>query len=218
MKDTSELWDAKARLVLAARSVPKSMADTALGEVSGHCADSGERPEEAFGTPAEFATAVATERVPAEARAGYDRDGLVPGDYRFAGLATAGIVAVLAGVCLWVSTGTTLALTPAGLVGTALAAAALASAFGATSSLSVAGVPRVIGWRLASATAVVLAAVAFTTLPKTELGGVPTPALCVIGIVLLYVAARGKPAHEALIDLLIDSNLATLMVAGSVTT
>lgn len=48
--------------------------------------------------------------------------------------------------------------------------------------------------------------IAWTAAPHAdELIGLPLPE---------FVAQRGKPAHEALIDLLIESNLATLMVVG----
>jgi N-acyl-D-amino-acid deacylase len=48
--------------------------------------------------------------------------------------------------------------------------------------------------------------IAWTAAPKAdELIGMPVPE---------FVRQRGKPAHEALIDLLIESNLATLMVVG----
>ena len=48
--------------------------------------------------------------------------------------------------------------------------------------------------------------IAWTAAPNaSELIGMPLPE---------FVAQRGKPAHEALIDLLIESNLATLMVLG----
>jgi N-acyl-D-amino-acid deacylase len=48
--------------------------------------------------------------------------------------------------------------------------------------------------------------IAWTAAPNAaELIGLPLPA---------FVAQRGKPTHEALIDLLIESNLATLMVLG----
>ena len=61
MTTTSTPWNDLARLELALRGVPKTLADEALAEVDEHCADTGDTPEEAFGAPADFAAEIAAE-------------------------------------------------------------------------------------------------------------------------------------------------------------
>ncbi|MGP3944381.1 hypothetical protein [Streptomyces sp. 6N106] len=197
MTDETTQWNARTRLALAARSVDTTTADTVLDEVAQHCADSGETPYEAFGTPDEYADTVISERIPPEARAGLHADGLTRADHLSSALAQTGVVTLIAGVFLWGGSGTMLSVTPAGLTGSALTAVALISACLAL-TFSGSRLRAAAAWGLTALVAVMLAAVAFTTLPITRLGRLPTPALCMLGVVLLWSATRSGPVshHE----------------------
>ncbi|MBL1111424.1 hypothetical protein JK364_03220 [Streptomyces sp. 110] len=201
--ETVEVWYARARLTLATRSVPRETADTVLNEVGQHCAESGEHPREAFGSPAEFAATVATERVPDQIRAIYDRDGLTPADRLSGVFGSLGMSTVVVGLLLWISAGGTLTLTKAGLAGTAVTALALATAFVAAHGPRSGARRRAVGWWFASAATTILAAIAFTTLPRTGLGTLPTPIICLAGIVLMAIwfAVPGKPTGEGGLDI-----------------
>ncbi|MFJ6985905.1 MULTISPECIES: hypothetical protein [unclassified Streptomyces] len=188
-------WDAQMRLELAAASVDRATADTVLAEVAQHCAESGESPEEAFGTPREYAVAVVRERVPVEERARRNRDGLTRADDVFAALTTTGVTALLAGAYLWISTGIMPPLTAAGLVGTTFTAVALPSASLAL-TVSRHRLRTAAAWAVVALVSVVSAAVAFTTLPTTDFGRFPSPALCALGIALLWSATRTGPTTE----------------------
>ncbi|MGW3434599.1 hypothetical protein ACWDHW_42850 [Streptomyces melanosporofaciens] len=200
--ETVEVWYARARLTLAAWPVPRETADTVLNEVGQHCAESGEHPREAFGSPAEFASMVAAERVPDQIRAAYDRDGLTPADRISAVFGLLGMSTVMAGVWLWISAGGTLTLTKAGLAGTVLTTLALATALVAAHGPRSGARRRAVGWWCVSAATTILAAIAFTTLPRTGLGTLPTPIVCLAGVVLMAIwfAVPGKPTSKGGLD------------------
>ncbi|AGP52447.1 hypothetical protein [Streptomyces rapamycinicus] len=202
--ETVEVWYARVRLRLAALSVPGDTADTVLTEVGQHRAESGEHPREAFGSPAEFAATVAAERVPDQVRAARDRDGLTPADRRSGVFGLLGMSTVVAGVLLWISTGGSLPLTLAGLAGTALTALALATALVAAHGPRSASRRRAVGWWSASAATTILAAIAFTALPRTGLGRLPTPIVCLVGIALMAIwfAVPGKPTSKGGLDVI----------------
>ncbi|MET8448013.1 hypothetical protein [Streptomyces sp. NPDC005209] len=189
MTDTDTRWKARLRLALAAQSVDRATADLVLDEVEQHCAHSGETPEDAFGKPEEYAVAVVRDRIPPQERTGRRWDGLTRADHAFAAVTQTGIAAVVAGACLCAGYGTTLPLTPAGTTGVALTGVALLSAC-LTASLARSRARGAAGWGAATLAALVLAATAFTTLPTTSLGRLPAPALCVLGVLLLWGAAR----------------------------
>ncbi|MCZ7456134.1 hypothetical protein [Streptomyces sp. WMMC940] len=181
MTDEIARWSAWVRLGLAAHSVDSALAEEVLEEVAQHCANSGESPEHAFGMPEAYAAAVVGERVPPEERLRH-RDGRTPEATARAALAPIGTAALVAGACLWVADGFTLALTPAGLVGSPFIAVALTA--GHFAAYTARPRRRAAGWVLV-ATATVLGATAFTALPDLALGHLPAPVLCLLGLVLL---------------------------------
>ncbi|MFJ6631735.1 hypothetical protein ACIQMR_10105 [Streptomyces sp. NPDC091376] len=193
MTDEVTRWNARVRLALAAQPVDSALADTVLEEVAQHCADSGESPEDAFGTPEAYAATVVSERVPPEERLRHQGGQAQAATVR-AALVPIGTAALVAGACLWVANGITLALTPGGLVGSSFVAMALmGSHLAATASRSR---RRIAGWVLV-AVATVLGATAFTTLSQKAFGHLPAPALCLLGLALLGCATRSnKPAAE----------------------
>ncbi|KUN03528.1 hypothetical protein AQI95_23865 [Streptomyces yokosukanensis] len=189
MTDANTRWNARTRLALAARSVDMATADMVLDEVEQHCADSGETPEDAFGEPEEYAAAVVRERLPPEDRTGRRWDGLTRVDHESAALAQTGVAALVAGGCLWMWRGTLADVTSAGLAGGVLLGVAVPSAC-LTATLSRSRARGVLGWGSATLITLLLAAAAFTVLPTTSLGRFPAPALCALGVALLWAAAR----------------------------
>ncbi|MFD2419822.1 hypothetical protein [Amycolatopsis pigmentata] len=170
-----ERWEARARLALAARGVGKEFADARMEEVARHCAESGQRPEEAFGTAEEFAATVEPEEAP-EHR-GDDRSS--------SALMLYGVLAVLGGAWAWISEGLMLPATMAGLAGTALLVCMIYGVL-LFLSLSKEGKPRRAPWILGAVVLLVpLAAVAFELLPRKELFPLPAPLLIAFGIALL---------------------------------
>ncbi|MEU6705409.1 hypothetical protein [Streptomyces wuyuanensis] len=191
MTDEVTRWNARVRLALAARSADSALADTVLAEVAQHCADSGERPEDAFGPPEAYAAAVVAERIPPEERLRHT--GVGPAATFRDALAPIGAAALVAGACLWAINGSTLSLTPGGLVGTSFVAVALAA--GCLAVTAPGSRRRFAGWVIAAA-ATVLGAIAFTVLSKGAVGRLPTPVLCLLGLALLGWAARDRPTPD----------------------
>ncbi|MCX4820388.1 hypothetical protein OG883_10795 [Streptomyces sp. NBC_01142] len=192
MTDEVTRWNARVRLALAAQSVDSTLTDTVLEEVAQHCADSGESPEDAFGMPEAYAATVVSERFPPEERLRH-RGRQTPAATIRAALAPIGTAALVAGACLWVANGFTLALTPGGLVGSSFIAVALTCGYlAATASRSR---RRAAGWVLLAA-ATVLGATAFTVLSRRAFGHLPAPVLCLLGLALLGWATRDKPTAD----------------------
>ncbi|MFJ3231849.1 hypothetical protein [Streptomyces sp. NPDC086787] len=193
MTDANTRWKARVRLALAERSVGGTVADEVLDEVDQHCAQSGERPEEAFGTPEEYAAAVVRDRLPPERRTG--RHGPTRADHVRGLLGQAGLVALLGGGWAWVRIGTMLNVSPASLAGSALTGVAMTTTW-LTVSLARTRRRGARRWGAVTAAAVLLAATAFMTLPRTALGRVPAPALCALGVLLLWAALRADRTPE----------------------
>ncbi|MFD4246026.1 hypothetical protein ACFWP3_31205 [Streptomyces sp. NPDC058525] len=191
--DAVTRWNARARLALAAHSVGGATADTVLDEVAQHCADSGESPHDAFGSPEEFAATVVTERVPPEERLRRMGDGPTFGQALRTAAAPVGLAALAAGACIWIADGPVFPVTPAGLAGTSLIAMALAG--GGLVATARNRRRRALGWG-AVAAATVAAATALTALPGQPLGHLPAPLLCVLGLALLWAAIRTTPTAE----------------------
>ena len=187
MTSDPEQWKARARLELARRGVGKDLADTVLAEVDEHCADSGADPATAFGPPGAFADTVLHERVPPERRADLDRFGLTGGERRSEVIAQLGLFLALAGVVGWVGTGLLIPLTVAGLVGSVVLIAAVTAALYAVHEARAGGRPRAmaLSWCVVAVLGV-LAALAFTGLPKAQLGVLPAPVITVAGVALLW--------------------------------
>ncbi|MFI1395885.1 hypothetical protein [Streptomyces sp. NPDC020681] len=192
MTDEVTRWHARVRLALAAQSVDSTLTDTVLDEVAQHCADSGESPQDAFGTPEAYAATVVSERFPPEERLRHQR-GQTPAATVRAALAPIGVAALVAGACLWVANGFTLALTPAGSIGSAFIAIALTGGHLALTASRFRR--RAAGWVLLAA-ATVLGATAFTALSDKPFGHLPAPVLCVLGLALLWWATRNKPTAD----------------------
>ncbi|MCP3804688.1 hypothetical protein NLX83_36010 [Allokutzneria sp. A3M-2-11 16] len=187
-------WDERARLELARNGVGAEVADAVLAEVEQHCADSGESRQEAFGTPAEFAGTVAAERVPIGERAARDRRGFTARQRRSAMIGFFGFQLLLIGVVVWAEVGATVPLTMAGVVGTALCVAAAVGAVFAAFELRPAGRPRSVGKAFVVVGAgVVLGAMSYEWLPRTQLFRMPVLVIPALGVVVLLWAVRRGP-------------------------
>ncbi|MFD5887934.1 hypothetical protein ACFWHQ_18420 [Streptomyces sp. NPDC060334] len=193
MTDAATRWNARTRLALAAHSVDSATADAVLAEVEQHCVDSGESPQDAFGTPEEYAAAVFGERVAPEERLRHVRNDLTPVQAFCRAAAPVGLAALTVGAGLWMMNGLMSAVTPGALTGSSLIATALAG--GVVASTIRDRRRRSLGWG-AAATAAVIGAVAFTSLSDRPLGHLPTPSLCVLGLVLLWTAIRAESTEN----------------------
>ncbi|WP_103528312.1 hypothetical protein [Streptomyces sp. SM12] len=192
--DTYTGWYGRLRLALVTRSVDNDTAGAVIDEVVQHCAETGESPEEAFGPADEYATTVARERVPPEARAGRRWDGLTRRDHTGVALMLTGWLTVLTGGVLWASRGTMIPLTTAGLTGTVLVGLALLTG---CLAVTLSGYRNGVAGRWAVATVVLtaLAVAAFTALPADSLPRMPAPVIPAPGVALLvWGLAHGSEA------------------------
>ncbi|MEU0843200.1 hypothetical protein ABZ370_27480 [Streptomyces sp. NPDC005962] len=202
MSESADMWEFRARFALAERSVGNDVCDSVLAEVAAHCAESGERPEDAFGLPDDFAETVAAERLPADVRAGADPDAWTTADYAVVVTAQWGWMTFLVGAGEFVMNGLMTDLTAAALVGGVFIAAAVGALHGAQFALHAGSRNRAAAYGLATFVAIVLTVVAFAETPDTVLAHVPTPAICVVGILLpawaLFYNPPTAPAQERL--------------------
>ncbi|PRY41572.1 hypothetical protein [Umezawaea tangerina] len=186
---TTTLWSDRARWELALLGVDAALADEVLAEVREHCADSGERPEQAFGEPADFAAGIAADRMPLADRANRDRSGTTVFEAWSAVMASAALVTILAGAALWLWNGLLVPLTPAGLAGIPILYAALLCLLYAVVVARPLGKPRtVVPAGIATAVLVVLAACAFVLLPREAVASMPAPVLLAAGVLLAWWA------------------------------
>ncbi|HWO61374.1 MAG TPA: hypothetical protein VNO31_15200 [Umezawaea sp.] len=189
MTTTSTPWNDPARLELALRGVHKTLADEVLAEVEEHCADTGDTPEEAFGTPAVVTAEVADHRVPPVDRAKRDRGGTTVFEAWSAVIGRVGLTAVVVGVFAWFRQGFTIPLTPAGLTGVPIVYAAMMSLLYAGTIARLLGKPRTVvpAW-IAAGAFVVPAACAFVLLPRDPVASMPVPTFLVVGGLLVWWA------------------------------
>lgn len=197
MTTTSTPWSDLARLELALRGVDKALADEVLAEVEEHCADSGETPEEAFGTPVDFAASITAERVPLADRAKRDRSGTTVFEAWSAVIGRVGLTTMMVGVVAWFKQGLTIPLTPAGLTGVTIVYAAMLSLLYAANIARLIGKPRTVvpAW-IATAVLVVLAACAFVLLPREAVASMPAPMFLVAGGLLVWWAYARESATD----------------------
>ncbi|MFI6700069.1 hypothetical protein ACIBJC_14025 [Streptomyces sp. NPDC050509] len=168
-----------------------------LNEVAAHCAETGRHPEEAFGSPEEFAVQAARDRVPVEERARRDWAFRAPSEFWPTGLITVtGMLAVFA-VFTLVHHGLWFDVTVSGLSGVALMAVLVQLAWfgmglhadGRIRAAAVAGD--------AAAALVVGSAVAFLSLPDDRIARFPTLALIPVCVALHALTVRLRPGYAA---------------------
>ncbi|MCK2244419.1 MULTISPECIES: hypothetical protein [unclassified Crossiella] len=190
-------WTDRARLELARRGVHLALINTVLTEVAEHCEDSGESPEQAFGTPAEFAEQTAATRVPLAERAKRGRDGVTVFETCSAMIGWVGLKTIVLGVFLLFVKGLFIPLTPAGLTGVPIVYAALLCALYASNLARLLGRPRTVApaW-IVTGVLVVLAATALVELPREVLGSLPTPLFLAAGGLLVWWAWQRKSTSE----------------------
>ncbi|MFI0774564.1 hypothetical protein [Streptomyces sp. NPDC021212] len=200
--DTADTWELRTRIALAERSVAEDVCDSVLAEVAAHCAESGEHPEDAFGSPDDFAEVVAGERLPAGVRARRDPDARTTADYAIDVTTQWGLMTFAVGAYELVVNGLMVDLTAAALLGCAAIAVGVAALHGAKLALHAGSRIRAAGCGLATAVAIILAAVALMAGPGTVIAHVPTPAICVLGVLLpawaLFYDPPPAPAPERL--------------------
>ncbi|NLU75992.1 hypothetical protein HCC61_25635 [Streptomyces sp. HNM0575] len=194
-----EAWVMTTRIALAKEGVNHHVADPLLEDVKARCAESGRSPEEIFGSPREFAAVTAAEQ-PAETMEKRDTHGLTATDH-ITGAPFVLVLQVLVVGVLWSLLTWTFSFdfTPASLTGSVLTGLCLMILYGAPDGLRSAGHPRLVPWAFGLAgLLVLLAATAFTTLPRTHLVTVPLWAIVLTCLALLAFQLRGsKPPRPS---------------------
>ncbi|HYN95047.1 MAG TPA: hypothetical protein VES42_14455 [Pilimelia sp.] len=200
MSETFEQWRHRLLYLLVGQhGLALPVAEEVVAECAAHCAETGEAPEAAFGSPEAFAARTAAARIPVRERAERDRDGNVTGDYAWGATVRVGVLLVLATAVAWAATGGWLALTVAGVGGCVVLAGALVLA-GLTKDLFRAG--RLRAARLAAvavAALVPLTAVVFVAGPRARLAEVPTVSLALAGVLAVVVAWRTDGLWRAVV-------------------
>jgi hypothetical protein len=204
MTDLHESWWASARLALAGRGVSHHLAEPLITDAQQHCADAGQSPGEAYGSPQAFAAAAFAE-LPGSERAKLDRHGMTSADYLTgAGFYVGSIMILWSVFGGFVYSTWTFDANPARLTGAALLGLTYITAYGLPPALRAAGYPRYAnaGYGVAAVMAV-LAATAFVALPKTRLFSMPVLAVTALGVLVCWLTTRpgkapaAEPAAEA---------------------
>ncbi|MFJ7998567.1 hypothetical protein ACIQ7D_15685 [Streptomyces sp. NPDC096310] len=195
---TAEQWTQRLEYRLAGEpGMDRAAITEVLDEVAAHCAETGRHPEEAFGTPDEFAARAARDRVPVEERARRDRSFRAPSEFWPAGLVTVtGLLAVFTVFAL-VHHGLWFDVTVSGLCGVALMAVVVQLGwFGL--GLHADGRIRAAALAVGGAAALVVAsALAFLALPDDRIARFPTLALIPVCVALHALTVRlGRGRHS----------------------
>jgi hypothetical protein len=193
----AETWGDRVTWCLLYRGLELETAESAVAEALAHCAESGESPEQTFGTPEQYAESLAAARTPAARRARRDHPHqLSVDDYWGLPLIAPGLVAAVGGVLVWIRNGLWVDVDAARLTGMTLLALLFSiAAVGYT--LRTAGRPRAATATLALAAAMAVP-VALSTqyLPRTELVRVPSATVVVCGFLLLWLGWRTERPAE----------------------
>ena len=219
MRETEamEAWEFRARLELAVHSVPDELADTVLAEVAQHCGESGESPEEGFGSPDEFAQTVARERMPASdgGEGGYDAPAVTPLDpdrqseteyeeehserpgYIAAVMAQLGVMSIVMGLYMTISHGGRVGITTTTLAGCLAVTVAVAAVHGVSHGLRAASRTRAVLCGLLATAAVLTAAFLWTQVSGSVIVSVPTISLMSPGVLLIAGVLFNRPSSRS---------------------
>jgi hypothetical protein len=191
-----ERWQASTRLAMARRGIDPDTAEAALEPVAARWAATGQDPQAAVGSPEAFAAAVDAARPPT-VRAGRNRNGPTPMDTLTGGIFAMAVLSVVP-TLMWAWYARDLAppLTVAGLVGTALLATACLLLYAVYGAMRAGGHPRLaVGCVVLGVAFSVLAAVAFTQLPRTGIAEVPILAVLVVAALVMWATTRAPRAR-----------------------
>ncbi|MEW1721495.1 hypothetical protein [Streptomyces sp. NPDC093109] len=193
-------WLDRLRLRLAlAPGMTREVTEDVVAEVTAHCAETGQRPEEAFGPADEFAAQAARERVPVAERARRDRSDRLPADFWKAGLTTLATLLGIRTVNVLIHDGLWFHVTAAGLAAILLMAAVVQATWMA---MGLYADGRIRATALAAAGIAVLVAgifAAFALLPDGSLGQLPTLVLALAALAplgLLWLLNRRAGATD----------------------
>lgn len=194
-------WGDRLTLFLTYRGVGPETARGHAQEALAHCAESGERPEDAFGDAKEYAERLAAAHLPASRRARTDHPGhLAPEDYREAPWLVPGGFLLVCGGVLWFSDGLWATLTAAGTTQVALMIAAFVLAAWAQVFRAEGRTRAASGMLAAALGTAVLVGMAMEFLPHTGLTRIPAPVLVPAGAALLWLGGRVGTRRAATAD------------------
>jgi hypothetical protein len=182
-----ERWEIPARVAMSDRGIGYHVANPIIAEVKAHCAYTGQSPQDAFGSPQEFAAVTAAEQPPEMLRK-VDQHGVTPMGYLTGsvfGLALAVLVVAIFFSIL--NRSLTFAVTPATLTGMVFVGLAKIAAAGVPGALRSAGRPTLAPWGYALAGLLgALGVLSFATLPHTRLARIPTLGIVGVAIIVLW--------------------------------
>lgn len=199
MSNEFEAWELRTRVALAQRNVDFRRADPLVADARAAWLAAGVPPEQALGSPTDFATEAAAQQRPGHA-AGLDRSGGTPRSHLSDGLFTVAVLAVPYSLFAAAVVGTwTFDLTPARVVGAVLFLLVAVVLFGVPDSLRAAGRPELAPWSLAAAFgAMALTVTALAVLPRSPAVTLPVLLLTVAGAMgaLALVWSPSPPLPE----------------------
>lgn len=196
MTTTFDAWELRTRFALARLQIPHYTTDPLIEDARAHWESSGRSPDDALGSPADFAAAAAAEQ-PVGHGSAADRSGSTPAGHLTGAMFALTVLVVPYSLVLALVEGSlSVTLTPARLVGSAVFAVVFITLFGLPESLRAAGHPRLAPWVAVPTLLLMgLAVGAFTVLPHTALIRIPVLALDVVAVVaaLLFLGPSKRP-------------------------
>lgn len=181
-------WEDEFLLELIDHGLDWDTAEACAAEAMAHCAEAGERPDQAFGDPKQYGERIAAGRIPASQRARTDYSGKLTMDEHWgAPLMLPGYYLLIGGIVMWIESGLWLDVSVAGLVFTTLLGFMFA-VIGGAQALRSAGRLRAsaVAWCVALSMSVPAAFAAFG-LPHAVLTRIPSPALLPAGALIVWL-------------------------------
>lgn len=196
MTASFDVWEARTQLALATRNINHHVAAPLLADARRHWEATGGTPDDALGSPSEFASDAAALQ-PARSTAALDRSGTTPAGHLTAALFQLAVLVVpwsLGAAVVAGSAGFT--VTPARLVVGVLFVVVFVSVFGVPQSLRAAGRPHLVSWFALPALLLMgLTVWAGSALPRTALLEIPVLVVVAVAAIVAYLFVRdGHPA------------------------
>ncbi len=179
-----DAWEFRTRVALAQRNVDYRTADPLVADARVHWLAAGVPPEQALGSPEDFANEAAAQQRPGH-DAGLDRSGGTPRSHLGNSAFLIAVMAMPYSLLGAVVAGSwTFELTPARVAGAMLFVLVAMVLFGGPESLRAAGRPELAPWSLAAATgAMALSVAALEALPRSPSTTLPVGFLTLAGAV-----------------------------------
>ena len=181
-------WEDEFLLELIDHGLDWDTAEACAAEAMAHCAEVGERPDQAFGDAKQYGERIAAGRIPASQRARTDYSGKLTMDEHWgAPLMLPGYYLLIGGIVMWIESGLWLDVSVAGLVFTTLLGFMFAVIGGAQALRSAGRCGRSPSPGCVALSMSVPAAFAAFGLPHAVLTRIPSPALLPAGALIIWL-------------------------------